>query len=750
MKKVVLAILAVAVLAVAGCYEVKNSTVVNNYYGDSNSIVATEEKLVAEKDPNQYGTLTFRISLGEPTDTLSKKRGRQVQDLIPLISKAQANKVKYVDGYIYNAPDTEYYYHEFYISEYNQDNNIQIKVGNYYINASAHAIVNNFDYILFSGNQSIEIKKGPNKCTLALSLADNQPIIISLPENETVENCLNAEGEREGEDFYTVLCPSSNGSNRISGCVPINLDKLSIVHGDEFFTLYSDDIIDSIIFTETISLDEYEPEKVTSVEIELGLEENSLIAGTRNKVMTFKVKAIGNATITSFQFMLSGDKNDTDYASLSSEDIELGNTAFSSNPTTILVSPIEMIDKEEKTFVLKADIPLSATFGNPISFKLTKIGVNGEVEVKQTNPDFIISSNGDLDVSAIKPSSGIVLAGSTKSQFMTLCFLAKDESADIESFTIHVKDGDYCGEVEGNYKDTFTVIAYDTYNKKIIEASIPSTGEYTCNLLSGTFTAPEDKWVYLYVYAKMSTIDPEINDAPGTANADVKIGISNIVARGILSNRNVDITERNLLESNTMVLRNSELSIDGSSNYYSSFGAATKLTNGNICIYVSRPYADASGKNVLMYKMTYEVRTDTELSDPYIEDWNGNVISKGEWIVDEEHDTYVTSFYFDNPDVESGLEKEAIEIPRGLNTRLLYVWTTVAGATASSYLGTRQIGDYNCVPMDIAENIEGNIIWSDNYKQLSISNGEDNAVNAEQWYNGHLVSMNQSFYYISY
>ena len=403
-------------------------------------------------------------------------------------------------------------------------------------------------------------------------------------------------------------------------------------------------------------------------------------------------------------------------------------------------------------------IAYGVSTGNTVSETLT--GDDGPTLTSVASGTLVIETTGN-------PSAAMVLAGSTGNVFTNIGLTAKYEKLDIDKIIVFVGDGSYAfNAAAGNYQDVKSVSLYDG-TTLLGSASIPSTGSYTFNFDKGVIVIPKgtNNGKIITVKADMSTIDPDTDNAPGTANADIKIGIGGtdgIKTTGQESNTEITGSSESYRSSTSseMVLRSSKptVTLPSSSN---SLGAATTLSDGSIVIYAFKVTADASGGEVLLYRTTFAIATSgtgQTIASIYIVDQDGNTIkSAGEEVelADGDKFSYYTAT-FNSPDVSNGDDKEAIKITAG-TSKTFKVYATVAGTSANESITTYLIGDtastssavnstnkadtpFGTPNGDFATDVN-NFIWSDNYKQKSITGtGGNNATDTAQWYNGHLVS----------
>lgn len=410
-------------------------------------------------------------------------------------------------------------------------------------------------------------------------------------------------------------------------------------------------------------------------------------------------------------------------------------------------------------------IAYGITTGNAVTEDLT--GDDG--------PTLTSRAMGTLTVETTNnPSSAIVAAGSIGNIFTNVKLTAKYEDAIVNNIIVYVGDGSYAFNAgTGEYRDVTSVSIYDG-TTLLGSASIPSTGYYTFEFEVGdlTITSGSSNSKTLTVKADMSTINPDTDNAPGTANADLKIGIGGtdgIKTTGVASNSEITGSGYEDYRSSTssaMVLRNSKptVTLPTSSN---SLGAATSLDNGDNIVYAFKITADAAGGDVLLFRTTFVFATSgtgMDVTNVTISDENSNTIGAASTPTDcgsDGYNEYYDTFTFDSPDFDNGDDEEAIVIAAG-ESETFYVNASVSGVSSGETFSTFLVGDtasttafvneFNFAVAtnskgwvapagDLANTNFGNFIWSDNYMDMNVSGtNSDNATTGHQWYNGHLVS----------
>jgi len=416
---------------------------------------------------------------------------------------------------------------------------------------------------------------------------------------------------------------------------------------------------------------------------------------------------------------------------------------------------------------------------------ITAYGVStGNAVVESTTgdagPTLTSVTKGTLTIeSESNPSSAIVLAGSTGNIFTNIKLSAKYEELRLDQLVIYVADGTYefSNSASADYRDLTNVAIYDG-TTKLGEAAIPSTGKYTFNFSAGDLTIPKSGSKTLAIKVDMSTVDPDTDNAPGTNSADLTVGIGGIngvKTTGMSSNSALTTTTYEDYRDSTssaMVLRSSKptVTLAGSLSAAdkSTIGLATELVNGTVCAYAFKVTADASGGEVLLFRNTFGFATsvDVSFSSLYVKDQDGNTISATSGTISEGTNGYdaLGDFWwtttFDSPVIGNGDVAEAIRVPAG-ESKLYKLCGTVSGASTGENLSVFLVGDTASTSDQVnlrnnaivtsgsgfmvptgsnLTNGLGNFVWSDNYRQASISGtGANNATTLPQWYNGHLV-----------
>ncbi len=438
--------------------------------------------------------------------------------------------------------------------------------------------------------------------------------------------------------------------------------------------------------------------------------------------------------------------------------------------TFALSEPLIIPAGGQVTVQLKGDIESSATATDSSQFGITcsaAVTAYGKATGDTITPTVTASdgatltylSSGTLTISTSgNPSTALVVAGSTGNEMDKIRLKAKYEDLDLDKLKIFVTDGGLGGTNTGNYQDIISVSIYDGSNL-LASHSIPSTGYYEFIFDTGTITIPAGGEKILTVKADFSTIDPDNDNAPGTAAADVKVGIGGtdgIKTTGVQSN--VEITSETYQgsTSSAMILHKSRPTVTYSETG-ADLGAATSLQTGSQKIFAFKVSAD-SANEVLLYRATFAIATSgCEVNEVSIKDEDGNVVGAASGPVGDDGYHYYTTT-FDNPDISAGGSKEAIEIPAG-DSKTFYVWGTVADVSTGDYVSVTMLGDTaTSTSADIgttasggsktagnvadgySANNQGNFVWSDNVCDKGLDTDGANATAYGQWYNGYAVN----------
>lgn len=477
------------------------------------------------------------------------------------------------------------------------------------------------------------------------------------------------------------------------------------------------------------------------------------------------------------------------------------NTSAAQSSTFTLDTPYIIKSGAKATVQLKGDKSTVAS-NNTENWGLrgncvTVYGVSTGNEITESitvddGPTLTSAASGTLTIETDgNPASAIVLAGSTGNVFTYLRLSAKYEDVKLNQITLGVFDGGYgfstAADAGNEYKDVKNVAIYDG-TAKVGEGSISSaTGRtfYFNTATSDTLIIPKGGSKTLTIKADMSTVDPDTDDSPGTNSSDIKIYIvgnaAGIKSTGTASNSEITSTSYEIYRdatSSAMVLRSSKPIVQVSSTA-NPLGAATSLTNGSINLFNFKITADSSGGEVLLYRTTFIFATSgtgMTLTNVFVRDADGNTVKTASTPTDldaEANSEYYLTVTFNNPDVSLGDADEAIKIASG-QSKTFYVWGTVSGAGTGENVSTFLVGDTASTSATVnvsnVANQDGywngggigwkvpvcdfttwpaNFIWSDNYKNKSISAASStdattgvsvtNATGTPMWYNSHLV-----------
>ena len=422
--------------------------------------------------------------------------------------------------------------------------------------------------------------------------------------------------------------------------------------------------------------------------------------------------------------------------------------------TFALSEPLIITKGTQVTIMLKGDIESSAVATDSSQFGITTnaaVTAYGRTTGNSVTPTVTADNgavltylaSGTLTIStSSNPPAGIVIAGSTGNTMTKVRLKAKNEDLDLNTLKVFVTDGGV-SSATGNYQDIVAVSVYDG-STMIASHSIPSTGLYEFTFATGTVTIPEGGEKVLTVKADFSTIDADTDNAPGTASADVKIGLggaSGIKTTGTSSNTEITGSSETYQgsTSSAMVLHKSQPTVTYSTSV-DPMGAATQLTAGSLALFKFKVAADANNE-VLLYSVNFDITTTTgvDITAMSIKDQDGNTVSvatNATFVAGA--GTYTTTF--NNPDISAGDAKEALEVPAG-TTRTYTVYGTVSGASTGDYVSMTMTADTgHTLGTGDATNTARNFVWSDNVKDDGLDTDGDNATTSSQWLGGLYVS----------
>ncbi|MBT4277219.1 hypothetical protein HOD96_00520 [Candidatus Falkowbacteria bacterium] len=419
--------------------------------------------------------------------------------------------------------------------------------------------------------------------------------------------------------------------------------------------------------------------------------------------------------------------------------------------TTFALSEALVITKgTQATIQLRGDIESSATATDTSQFGITcpaAITVYGKSTGDTVTPTVTADdgatltylASGTLTIStSSNPPAGFVMTGSTGNTMTKIRLKAKYEDLDLDKIKLFVTDGGV-SSATGNYQDILSVTIYDG-STEIATHSIPSTGSYEFVITTGTITIPAGGEKILTVKAAFSEIQADTDNAPGTASADVKIGIGGASGIKTTGNEsNVEITGSNETyqgsTSSAMILHESQPTVTYSTSA-DPMGAASSLTAGSLALFKFKVAADA-GNEVLLYAVNFDITTTTgvDITAMSIKDQDGNTVSVAtNATFTAGAGVYTTTF--NNPDITVGDAKEAIEVPAG-GVRTFTVYGTVSGADTGDYISMTMTADTgHTLGTGDAVNTARNFVWSDNVKDDGLTTNGDNATSSSQWLGG--------------
>lgn len=650
------------------------------------------------------------------------------------VAEAQQKKVKWVSGWLTSTTHPEKIRIDFGNDSPRQAEFI-VEPGEYDLWVGAYTSFGErgeYTFCLFKGKKNVILQSGENSESIALKLSTFQPVVLVLPE------ATESEVKMKGKCFWSEP-PSAEEFNscffyftetKVVGDIPLNATEIKVCFKDKIYSIAPEKMINSLLFDESIIvLSEYPFITAATAVLNVGILDNKVVAGTSN-LDVLKFQTLENANVDHLHIALNGTESDIEEVTLIADNEIIGKSSIAHGHACFYFLNQSLIISKGTIFTLLADIPISANSENKFSFEVRTVDNPDLCPLKQVGPEFTTIQRGTLLVeTAWNPLSTIVLAGSTNNVFTSIRLITEGEDVGLDSLTLRISG------VVGEYHDVANVAIYDGA-KLLAQAAIPSTGYYTFNFSKGNLQILEgvQNAKVLTIKADMATIDPVVDNAPGTSGADVKITLSDIKATGMISNISPDISSLSV-ESSPMILRSSRPIVECSSPW-NSLGTATALTNGNICLFAFKVFVDASGGEVLLNKIGLKFLSDSsiKISNITIKDQNDDIVNYGSPVCESE--SCMCGFSLNNPDYDVSRGEESIEIPSG-QSKTFYVWATVIGAKTGSSISTTLLGDNTCDTAGTAREMamKANFVWSDNYQQKSLTD----APSCSQWYNGHLV-----------
>ncbi len=461
----------------------------------------------------------------------------------------------------------------------------------------------------------------------------------------------------------------------------------------------------------------------------------------------------------------------------------------------------------DKTTIASDDTENWGIRGNSIVAYGADTGTSFEESVTADDgPTLTNAAKGILSVDIdTRPTSAIVLTGSTDNTFAGVAFSSLYEDARLDNLTVHIEDGGYEFSSSSNYADVKEVCLYHdgdylTGDRSGSCGSIPSSGTKAFEFSVGDLDVAAGTNEIITIKADMPVLTTTINQ-PSYASADIKLGFggaNSIQFTGKSSNSELtgaSYESYNDSTSSYMVLYNSKPTVTVASSA-DSLDAATTLTDGVQPIFAFKVSADASGGDVLLYRATFHLSTSSgsgiNIKSCYVkysgDDYGSKIKAAANpfYYVDDDQMLYTATFDNPNFDITGATTDEAIKIGAG-SFETFRLYCTVSGASAagenvSTFLvgdtasTSANVGYTNCAnntggtcsggfhpqqtavldAPDLSAASTSNFIWSDNWLGKSISaSGQSNATSSAMWYNGYLVpgmekSVTTTAYVLSY
>lgn len=348
----------------------------------------------------------------------------------------------------------------------------------------------------------------------------------------------------------------------------------------------------------------------------------------------------------------------------------------------------------------------------------------------------------NLDASAA--SSRLVVHGSTAVPLTDARLKATNESVDITAFKLGVVDGNLTGTAAGTFAQVKKVYF------KLDGVIVGNVSGYTLGAATTTFnwnrgdlTIPEGT-----VGKKFSVIGDIVDigtNQPGTANADIKVGLrgkNGFTATGNGSNSAATKTYNDSTGSAIILHRAVPVVVLTT--------PANKLSATSV---VHETKISAVGNTIGIYRMSYDVTSSTgmKLSNGYLKlascgscggiaDGSQLVatVTGGTYLIDG-HDTY--TFTVVNTQAHG---KKFLQIPAGSTAVIDFLATVTGFTTNTDSVSVALLGDTATTTNDAGGsqaaafglNNQGDFVWSD----LNLDDSDSAGLTGLQWYNGYYVS----------
>lgn len=379
-----------------------------------------------------------------------------------------------------------------------------------------------------------------------------------------------------------------------------------------------------------------------------------------------------------------------------------------------------------------------ATTGNSATITLTA----------NNGPALTIAAGGtlEIDVDASSLSTRRIVAGSTGLSLTEIRLQADNENIDITSLVLEVADGGLTSTAAGDYTQVAKV--YLKLDGAVIgnaSGYVLGAATHTINLSRGDLTIPEGS-----VGKKLSIIADIVEigtNKPGTANADIKVGIgttggANITAYGNGSNASATI-DYDSSTGSAMIINKAvpQVVIQSSGN---------SLSGSPI---LARVKITAVGGTIGIHRLSFETNTTTGLSvtNGYyrLSDCPtgcdglsaGDVLTATQTTGTYSKDAFATW----SAAINGGSHgKSYLGIASGV-TATVDFHASVSGQDTGDSVSTSLLGDTATTTNDTGGDPaaaftslnQGNFVWSDLNSDNSNSAA---ALTTKQWYNGYYVS----------
>lgn len=454
--------------------------------------------------------------------------------------------------------------------------------------------------------------------------------------------------------------------------------------------------------------------------------------------------------------------------SLSPVNSAISSSSANATTTFALSEPIVVKKGESKTIDMYADIPSTANAGEVDAFGITTsagvtaygvtTGNSASVTVVANNGALLtIAAAGTLTVEqdSSTPAARLVVHGTTGVSLAEVRMKATNEDVDVTKLTVGIVDGALTGTAAGTYAQV-SKFMFKKDGVIVGNASgyVPGQQNTVVNLGSGVLTIPEGTTgIKLSIVGDIVSIGTNL---PGTANADIKVGLGPIETgtAGAASTFAFNAVGKG---SNTTATMSYSASTGTAMILHKAVPSVVIETPANklgASAVLSRVKVSAVGNTIGLFRLAFVTTTSTgvNITNGYarlascgacggVSD--GTVLS-GTVALGTEIATGTKTWNFEVDDNSGVHGKNFLEIAAG-GTAVIDFYATVGLTTNSDTVTTSLLGDTasstnnstggNAAAAFTVSN-QGNFVWSDLNGTTSQSTGRAE----KQWYNGYLVS----------